>query len=70
MADHVYKSLELTGTSTESQEDAIRKAVEKASQTIRHLRWFQVIDSRGEIVDNQVSRWQVTIKIGFTLEDE
>jgi dodecin len=70
MNNHVYKKIELTGSSTTSMEDAIRAAVERASQTIRHMRWFEVVETRGYIEDNQIAYWQVTVKIGFTLEDE
>lgn len=69
MNDHVYKTIELTGTSTISQEDAIVQAIDRASQTLRHLRWFQVVDSRGRIERGQVAQWQVTLKVGVTLEE-
>ncbi len=69
MSDHVYKQVELTGSSTTSIEDAIRRAVERASQTIRHMRWLEVLETRGHIEDGKVAHWQVTVKIGFTLED-
>ncbi|HKB87321.1 MAG TPA: dodecin [Ignavibacteriaceae bacterium] len=69
MSDHVYKMIELTGSSEKGIEDAIQKAVSKASQTVRNMRWFQVMDTRGHIDNNQVQHWQVTIKIGFTMED-
>jgi len=68
-ADHVYKTIELTGSSETSIEDAIRRAVDKAAQSVRHLRWFEVTDTRGHIADNRIAHWQVTVKIGFTLED-
>lgn len=67
MSDHIYKSIELTGSSTESIEDAVTKAVARASQTVRNMRWFQVTDTRGHIDDGKVAHWQVTVKIGFTL---
>jgi flavin-binding protein dodecin len=69
MSEHVYKLLELTGSSTTSIEDAIATALSRASKTIRNMHWFQVIDTRGQIVDGKVAHWQVTIKVGFTLED-
>lgn len=69
MEDHIYKSIELAGSSTKSVEDAVHKAVEKASQTVRHMRWFQVLETRGEIRDGAIQHWQVVIKVGFTLED-
>lgn len=68
MSNHVYKSLELTGSSTIGIEDAIQGAIAKASKTMRNLHWFQVIETRGHIADGKVAHWQVTIKIGFTLE--
>jgi flavin-binding protein dodecin len=66
--EHVYKKIELTGSSTTSIEDAIQNAVRKASATVRHMRWFEVVDTRGHIEDGQVAHYQVTVKIGFTLE--
>jgi flavin-binding protein dodecin len=69
MSDHVYKHLELTGSSPVSIEDAVSNAVAKAGKTMRNMHWFQVCDTRGHIVDGKVAHWQVTIKIGFTLED-
>jgi flavin-binding protein dodecin len=68
MPDHVYKTIELVGSSTGSVEDAIRNAVAKASQTLRNLRWFEVMETRGHIEGGQVAHWQVTLKLGFTLE--
>jgi len=68
MTDHVYKKIELVGTSPNSIEDAIQNAVSKASESIRNLRWFEVMETRGQIVEGKVAHWQVTIKIGFTLE--
>ncbi len=70
MAYHVYKTVELTGSSPNSSDEAIRIAVERAAKTIRNMRWFEVIGTRGEIVEGRVSHWQVTIKVGFTLEEE
>lgn len=69
MADHVYKLIELTGTSTKSMEDAINNAVTRAGKTIKNLRWFQVVETRGDIEQNKVKHWQVTLKAGFTIED-
>lgn len=68
MSDHVYKSIELTGSSTTSIEDAVNTAVARASDTLRNMQWFQVMETRGHIRDGQVAYWQVTLKIGFTLE--
>jgi flavin-binding protein dodecin len=69
MSDHVYKLIELTGTSTKSVEDAIRNAVARAAKTVRHMRWFEVTETRGELRDGQIQHWQVTIKVGFTLDE-
>ena len=69
MSEHVYKSIELTGSSKKSVEEAIQAAVKKASETVRNLRWFQVTETRGYIEKGKVAYWQVTVKIGFTLED-
>lgn len=69
MADHVYKHIDLTGTSQKSLEEAIDNAVRRASKTIRDMAWFEVVDTRGRIQDGKVSQWQVTIRVGFTLED-
>ena len=69
MKDHIYKIIELTGTSTTSIEDAVEKAVKRASKTLRNLCWFQVSETRGNIDKGKVSHWQVTIKDGFTLKD-
>jgi flavin-binding protein dodecin len=68
MKDHVYKVLELTGTSTKSSDDAVKSAVDRASRTLRNMRWFQVTETRGGIDEDKVAHWQVTIKVGFTLE--
>ena len=68
MTEHVYKTIELVGSSTRGVEDAVEKAIAKASETVRNLRWFQVVDTRGHIEGGRVAHWQVTLKIGFTLE--
>lgn len=69
MSDNVYKMIEIVGTSGTSLEDAIQSAVNKAAQTVRRMAWFEVEEIRGAIKDGQVNQWQVTVKIGFTLED-
>ncbi len=69
MVDHVYKSLELTGSSASSIEDAVSKAIAKASKTIHNIRWFEVTDIRGAIANTGVAHWQITMKVGFTLDD-
>ncbi len=68
MSNHVYKSLELTGSSTKNIEDAVSNAVTKASETVHNLRWFEVTDIRGEIENKAVAYWQITMKVGFTLD--
>lgn len=69
MSDHVYKLVELAGTSDKSIEDAVANAVAKASQSIRHMRWFEVKETRGHIDNGRIAHWQVVIRVGFTLED-
>ncbi|GAA0564109.1 dodecin [Halomonas salifodinae] len=66
---HVYKHIELTGSSTEGIEDAIQQALSRAHRTLHDMRWFEVTDTRGHIEDGKVGHWQVTIKVGFTLEE-
>jgi dodecin len=70
MNNHVYKKIELTGSSTKSFEDAVQTAIARANETIRNMRWFEVVETRGLIEDGGVAYWQVTIKIGFTLDEE
>lgn len=69
MSEHVYKSIELTGSSKIGSDDAVQKALACASKTIRNMQWFQVQETRGQIVAGKVAYWQVTIKVGFTMED-
>jgi flavin-binding protein dodecin len=68
MSNHVYKTIELTGSSPKGIDEAIANAIGKASKTVHNLRWFQVIDTRGEIEGGKVAHWQVTMKVGFTLD--
>ena len=68
MSDHVYKKLELVGSSPKSIEDAVQNALDRAEKTIRNMRWFEVAETRGYIEDNKLAYWQVTVKVGFTLE--
>lgn len=70
MDEHVYKIIRLTGSSAESMDDAIRNAVRRASQTLRNLRWFKVVETRGHIDEGGVAFFQVTVEIGFTLDDD
>ncbi len=67
-SNHVYKLIELTGTSTISVEDAVHTAIARAGATVKNLRWFQITETRGDIADNKVAHWQVTLKVGFTVE--
>jgi dodecin len=69
MPDHVYKIIEMTGTSAMSSDDAIRNAIARAGKTMHNLRWFEVVELRGGIDGGHVNSWQATIKIGFTLDD-
>ena len=69
MSNHVYKLLELTGSSTQSSDDAIRRAIAKAHETVRNIQWFQVTETRGHVVEGQVAHWQVTLQVGFTLDE-
>jgi len=69
MSDHVYKSVELTGSSPDSMQKAIENAIARASDTIRNIRWFEIAQVRGQVEGNKVAYWQVTMKLGFTLED-
>ncbi|WP_233523505.1 dodecin [Dyella solisilvae] len=68
MSEHIYKTVELTGSSKISSDEAIRAAIERASKTIRDIRWFHVTEVRGHVDGGKVAYWQVTLKIGFTLE--
>jgi len=69
MKNHVYKLIELTGTSSKSMEDAVDKAISHASKTIKNLSWFQVVETRGNIEKGRIFHWQVTIKVGCLAQD-
>ena len=69
MSNHVYKTIELVGSSPTSSDDAVRAAIARASATIHNLRWFQVVETRGHLEDGKVGHWQVTLKVGFTLDE-
>lgn len=69
MSDHIYKKIELVGSSPVSIEEAVKNAVSRAAETIRNMRWLEVIETRGHIEDGRIAHWQVTVKIGFTLGD-
>lgn len=68
MSDHVYKTVELTGSSPDGIEQAVERAISKAGETVRNMRWFNVVSTRGHLEDGEIAHWQVTVKIGFTLE--
>lgn len=69
MSDHTYRIIEVVGSSTETIDDAIRRAIADAAKTLRHIGWFQVMETRGHVVDGTVGHFQVTLKVGFTLDD-
>lgn len=69
MSDHVYKQVELVGSSTKSSDDAIERAIERASATLRNIEWFQVTETRGHVVDGKIAHWQVGIKVGMRVEE-
>lgn len=70
MANHVYKMIELVGSSTTGTDDAIRNAIERASETIRNLDWFEVVESRGHLQNGKIAHYQVKLKVGFRLEED
>ncbi|PYI85955.1 MAG: hypothetical protein DME54_07755 [Verrucomicrobia bacterium] len=69
MADHIYKKIELVGSSPDGFEEAVKNALARAQKTIRNMRWFEVAETRGYIEKDKIGHWQVTLKIGFTLEE-
>jgi len=69
MKNHIYKQIELTGTSPSSIEDAVGRALKRAHKTVRNLDWFEVMGTRGTILKGRVRQWQVTLKVGFTLSE-
>lgn len=68
MSNHIYKKIELVGSSPNSIEEAVQNAIAKASKSLHNMRWFEVVETRGQIEDGKVAHWQVTLKIGFTLD--
>ena len=68
MADHIYKKIELVGSSPKGIEDAVKNAIARAKKTVRNIRWFEVAETRGFLEDGKVAHWQVTLKVGFTLD--
>ena len=69
MAEHVYKKIEVVGSSPNGMEEAVRNALSRASKTVRNMRWFELTETRGYIDDGKIAHWQVTLKIGFTLDE-
>jgi flavin-binding protein dodecin len=69
MSDHIYKKIELVGSSPDGIEDAVQNALSKASKSLRNLRWFEVLETRGQIENSKIGHWQVTIEVGFTLDE-
>jgi flavin-binding protein dodecin len=69
MPDHVYKKIEIVGSSPKGPEEAIQNALARAEKTVRNMRWFEVTETRGTIEEGKVDEWQVTLKIGFTLDE-
>lgn len=65
---HTYKIIELVGSSPISSDDAIKNAIAAANESLKHLRWFQVVETRGHLEEGLIAHWQVTVKVGFTLE--
>lgn len=70
MSDHIYKKVEIVGSSRDSLEHAVQNAVSRAGKTLHNLRWFEVNEIRGHIVDGAVDHWQVGVKVGFTLNED
>jgi len=68
MSEHVYKKVEITGSSTNSSDEAIQNAIAKAAQSLDHIHWFEVVETRGNVEDGRIAHWQVTVKIGFRLD--
>jgi len=69
MSDHVYKMIEVVGSSSESSDAAVRRAVEQAGKSVRNMRWLEVVETRAHLEDQKLAHWQVKVRIGFTLED-
>jgi len=69
MADHIYKKIELVGSSAKGTEDAVKNALSRAKKTVRNMRWFEITETRGYLEEGKIAHWQVTLKVGFTLEE-
>lgn len=68
MQTEVFKTIQITGSSTSGSDEAVRAAIEKAGKTVHNLRWFKVVETRGHLEDGKIAHWQVTIDLGFTLD--
>jgi dodecin len=68
MSDHIYKKIELVGSSPKGIEEAVKNAISRAKRTVRNMRWFEVVETRGFLDEGKIAHWQVTLKVGFTLE--
>lgn len=69
MADHIYKKIELVGSSSKGIEEAVKNALTRAQKTIRNMRWFEIAETRGYLEAGKIAHWQVTLKVGFTLDE-
>lgn len=69
MADHIYKKIELVGSSPKGIEEAVKNALTRAKKTIRNMRWFEIVETRGYLEEGKIAHWQVTLKVGFTLDE-
>lgn len=69
MAEHIYKKIELVGSSPNGFDEAVKNAVARAGKTVRNMRWFEVVETRGYLEEGSISHWQVTLKVGFTLDE-
>jgi flavin-binding protein dodecin len=69
MANHIYKKIELVGSSPKGIEEAVKNALARAKKTVRNMRWFEIAETRGYLEDGKIAHWQVTLKVGFTLEE-
>ena len=69
MSDHIYKKIELVGSSPNGIEDAVKNALVRAKKTMRNMRWFEITETRGYLEEGDIAHWQVTLKVGFTLDD-
>jgi len=69
MSDHIYKKIELVGSSPKGIEDAVKNALARAQKTVRNMRWFEVAETRGYLEEGNIAHWQVTLKVGFTLDE-